>query len=303
MELQKTFAAGRVIVLLAALLATCSAFVASATSVVRSQNPGDSLRLSDSTAWRVVKQRDGLLCREYRAELFDVPQKIYMLELSPSLYHLAIDQFAVRERVSVAARRSPSKPVAAINGGFFVTGIKDAIPADFMRASGVSYPHRGGWSNAALAIGTDTVAIAPWNETLEAESWLDVMVTGPLLVAGGRSQLGWVDYAPKTQYNKQQLHNMFAPRSAIGVRPNGSVVLLLVDGRRAAWFGMSLDELATVGYWLGLDRMINLDGGGSSTLWLRSHGVVNSPSDGKSFIHLERKVANMVMVVPRITGR
>lgn len=297
MELQKTFAASRIIFLLAALLAT------SATSVVWGQNPGDSLRLSDSTAWRVVEQRKGLLCREYRAELFGVRQKIYMLELSPSLYNLAIDQFAVRERVSVAARRSPSEPVAAINGGYFITGVKQAIPADLVRVGGIDYPHRGGWSNAALAIGTDTVAIAPWNETLEAESWLEVMVAGPLLVLGGRPQLEWVDYAPKTQYNKQQLHDIFAPRSAIGVRPDGSVVLLLVDGRRAAWFGMSLNELATVGRWLGLDRMINLDGGGSSTMWLRSHGVVNSPSDGKSFIYLERKVANMVMVVPRITER
>lgn len=299
MELQKTFAAGRVIVLLAALLATCSAFVASATAVAWGQNPGDSLRISDSAAWRVVEQREGLLCREYRGELFGVRQKIYMLELNPSLYHLAIDQFAVRERVSVAARRSPAEPVAAINGGYFITGIKQAIPADPVRVGGIDYPHRGGWSSTALAPRADTVVIAPWSADLEG----DVIVAGPLLVVGGRPQLAWVDYSPKTQYNKQQLHDIFAPRSAIGVRPNGSVALLLVDGRRAAWFGMSLDELATIGYWLGLDRMINLDGGGSSTLWLRSHGVVNSPSDGKSFIHLERKVANMVMVVPRITER
>lgn len=293
MELQKTFTANRVIVLLAALIA------ASATSVAWGQNPGDSLRLSDSTAWSVVERREGLLCREYRAELFGVRQKIYMLELNPSLYNLAIDQFAVRERVSVAARRSPSEPVAAINGGYFITGVKQAIPTDFVRVDGIDYPHRGGWSSTALAPRADTVVIAPWSADLEG----DVIVAGPLLVVGGRPQLEWVDYAPKTQYNKQQLHDIFAPRSAIGVRPDGSVVLLLVDGRRAAWFGMSLNELATVGRWLGLDRMINLDGGGSSTLWLRSHGVVNSPSDGKSFIHLERKVANMVMVVPRITGR
>lgn len=293
MELQKTFATSRVIVLLAALIA------ASATSVAWGQNPGDSLRLSDSTAWSVVERREGLLCREYRAELFGVRLKIYMLELNPSLYNLAIDQFAVRERVSVAARRSPSEPVAAINGGYFITGVKQAIPADFVRVDGIDYPHRGGWSSTALAPRADTVVIAPWSADLEG----DVMVAGPLLVLGGRPQLEWVDYAPKTQYNKQQLHDIFAPRSAIGVRPDGSVVLLLVDGRRAAWFGMSLNELTTVGHWLGLDRMINLDGGGSSTLWLRSHGVVNSPSDGKSFIHLERKVANMVMVVPRITGR
>lgn len=297
MELQKTFTAGRVIVLLAALIA------ASATSVAWGQNPGDSLRLSDSSAWRVVKRHEGVLCREYRAELFGVRQKIYMLELDKSLYRLSIEQFTVRKRVSVAARRSTSKPVAAVNGGFFVTGIKEAIPADFIRVNGVNHPHRGGWSSAALALGADTVVIAPWNEALEAESWLDVMVAGPLLVLNGRPQLGWVDYAPKTQYNKQQRHDLFAPRSAIGIRPDGSAVLLLIDGRRAAWFGMSLNELATLGRWLGLDRMINLDGGGSSTLWLRGRGVINSPSDGKSFIHLERKVANMVMVVPRITRR
>lgn len=80
------------------------------------------------------------------------------------------------------------------------------------------------------------------------------------------------------------------PRTAVGF--NGKkVYLLVVDGRTPGYSaGMSLPELAAAMADLGCTDALNLDGGGSSTLWVRG-SVVNRPSDGR-----ERAVANGLLV-------
>ena len=43
---------------------------------------------------------------------------------------------------------------------------------------------------------------------------------------------------------------------------------------------------------------LNLDGGGSSTMWTRHHGVVNHPSDNRKFDHAgERPVHNALYLI------
>jgi exopolysaccharide biosynthesis protein len=65
---------------------------------------------------------------------------------------------------------------------------------------------------------------------------------------------------------------------------------------------MNLIELQQVMRWLGCVSALNLDGGGSSTMYIKGepeNGVVNYPSDNKKFDHAgEREVANTVLLVP-----
>ncbi len=85
------------------------------------------------------------------------------------------------------------------------------------------------------------------------------------------------------------------PRSAIGIsRDSTTLVFVVVDGRRAWSVGMSLVELADQLLALGAYQAMNLDGGGSSTLWVRGT-IVNYPSDPAG----ERAVGNALIVVPR----
>jgi hypothetical protein len=81
------------------------------------------------------------------------------------------------------------------------------------------------------------------------------------------------------------------PRTAVGW--NGrEICLIVVDGRRADLsIGMTLPELAALCQRLGCEEAINLDGGGSSTLWLDGR-VMNVPSDGR-----ERPVANGLVLL------
>ena len=81
------------------------------------------------------------------------------------------------------------------------------------------------------------------------------------------------------------------PRTAIGYNDD-EILLAVVDGRRAGWSrGMSLHELGELMLRMKCTEAINLDGGGSSTMWVRGD-LKNKVSDGK-----ERSVSNGLAVV------
>ena len=87
------------------------------------------------------------------------------------------------------------------------------------------------------------------------------------------------------------------PRTAVGTKPDGSVVIMVVDGRQSEISnGASLADLAEMFSSMGCSDAINLDGGGSSTFVLKnSKGefiVENSPSAGAL-----RAVANGFLVI------
>ncbi len=82
------------------------------------------------------------------------------------------------------------------------------------------------------------------------------------------------------------------PRTAVGLSQDGKTVfLVVVDGRTTASVGMTCTELATLMKGLGAYQAINLDGGGSTTMYLKGTGIVNRPSDGA-----ERVVGNHLAV-------
>ncbi|MBR4451282.1 MAG: phosphodiester glycosidase family protein [Clostridia bacterium] len=61
------------------------------------------------------------------------------------------------------------------------------------------------------------------------------------------------------------------PRTAAGVRPDGTVILLVADGRIPEYSnGATLVDLALLMTESGVDRAINLDGGGSSIVYTRN---------------------------------
>ena len=89
-----------------------------------------------------------------------------------------------------------------------------------------------------------------------------------------------------------------APRTALGVREDGTVVSYVIDGRDSTHsVGMTLDELADEMLGQGCVYAVNFDGGGSSALSVRMPGgiraaVVNQPSDGT-----ERSCATYMLFV------
>lgn len=101
---------------------------------------------------------------------------------------------------------------------------------------------------------------------------------GDLIVDGGEitDSAGW----------DKAISEAAHPRTAFGVKPDGSFAALVIDGRRSAYsVGAVMYELARELRDMGCEFAVNLDGGGSSVMMLRAPGeescaVVNRPSDG-----------------------
>ena len=65
----------------------------------------------------------------------------------------------------------------------------------------------------------------------------------------------------------------------IGTSADNTIWLVTVDGRQPELsVGMSLIELRALARRLGLVNALNLDGGGSTTMWVQGQ-VMNRPSD------------------------
>ncbi|RYD70766.1 MAG: hypothetical protein EOP55_21705, partial [Sphingobacteriales bacterium] len=146
---------------------------------------------------------------------------------------------------------------------------------------------------AAVVINDGKLNLKKWDGTAIWEQNLsekDVMNSGPLLIFNDETEV-----LDTTAFTKLR-----HPRSAIGIKPNGKIILLTVDGRQENAAGMSLHELTKIMIWLGCTSAINLDGGGSTALWVKDateNGVVNYPSDNKKWDHEgARKVANVVLL-------
>ncbi len=87
--------------------------------------------------------------------------------------------------------------------------------------------------------------------------------------------------------------NQRNPRTAVGYNAK-YIFFVVVDGRRKGVSdGMTFTELANEMAWWECDEAMNLDGGGSATIWVNGT-IMNQPSDNK-----ERAVANDLVVVRR----
>lgn len=98
--------------------------------------------------------------------------------------------------------------------------------------------------------------------------------------------------------NNDNMSHYRHPRTVIGKKADGSIVMVTVDGRQAdsGMYGMTYDELSAMMMYYGVEEAYNLDGGGSTTMIIRNgkggFDVKNTPSDGG-----ERHDANGIFVV------
>lgn len=233
-------------------------------------------------------------------EYFQSNQFIAILEIpgdSPHRLGFACD--SVRTRTSTLAERHDA--IAAVNGSFF--DMDRHNPICYLRIDsverGINEPGKDTVNRKYYQYGTlvltdgkphilHTDSARLWERELP---YRDIMTAGPLLIWNGQDQSMRNDLSFVSKR-----HN----RTAIGIRPDGTVLLLVVDGRTRESEGMSLDELIRTLRWMGCRDALNLDGGGSTTLYVKGNahgGIVNYPSDNGRFDHAgERAVSNIIIV-------
>ncbi len=268
----------------------------SGASLVYAQS--DSLAIVHA-AWQESSPVSGVVHKQAQIkDLYGSVQSINLIEISPA----AKRKFGIagNEGMKPTSRQAMEhNAVAAINGTFydmkagnsvcFYKIDKEVIDAtsdsEFeRRVTGAIREHKG------------RIEIIEWSKPIEQAykgKRGTVLASGPLMLEDGK-QSDW------SKCNESFILTRH-PRSAIYTKADGTVVLLTVDGRSAGNAdGMSIPELAYLIKVLGGEDALNLDGGGSTTLWLRGArdgGVLNYPCDNKQFDHAgERSVSNIVYV-------
>ncbi|MDO9634278.1 MAG: phosphodiester glycosidase family protein [Paludibacter sp.] len=149
----------------------------------------------------------------------------------------------------------------------------------------------------AIFLKNGKIQLKAWEKANENKKFNDpkltILAAGPLMILDGRMS----DFSMCKKKFIETKH----PRSAIAITNDMKLLMISVDGRHPNNAdGVNMQELTHLIKMVGGHDAINLDGGGSTTLWsydATGNGVLNKPSDNKVFDNWgERKVANIVIV-------
>jgi len=261
----------------------------------------DSLAVVNAE-WKKEKINPGVVLKTFwfQNTLFNSNQFVSVLEIKQKKkleFDLGYD---AKKLITTSDFGKQANAIAALNGTFF--DIAKGGSVDHIKSDGIvinenrlgKNGNRAGHQSSALVINKGRISIAKWDGKPDWEKALegeDIMVSGPLLIMDQTDE----KLDPANAFNKTR-----HPRTAVAITKNKRVLLITVDGRNANSAGMSLFELTKLMCWLNADDAINLDGGGSTTLWINNYmetGVVNYPTDNKKWDHEgQRKVANVVLL-------
>lgn len=227
--------------------------------------------------------------------LYNSKQIISIIELQNTTkneYDLEISyEKSILKGTSIFSKNNNA--LAAINGGFFdmdkggsVTyfELNDTVISN-TRSNKIKWGVSDSIINGAVIFKpNNTIEIEP-KKTEEfyskSNKELAVIITGPVLIYKTRkAKLADIEFINKRH-----------PRTCL-CETKESTLLITVDGRSKIADGMNLFELQDYLKNIGCLNAINLDGGGSTTMWIKGKGIVNNPSDSTG----ERPVANVLLI-------
>ena len=162
--------------------------------------------------------------------------------------------------------------------GFVLSYGGAGVPAELARLT------RGARVHIEIQYDTAAGSATEWSATSE------IIGGAGLLARDGRYLNDW-----KAERFQKGFAELRHPRTMIGTARDRAIWLVVVDGRQPELSaGMTLLELRELARRLQLTNALNLDGGGSTTMWVRGK-TVNSPSDAAG----PRKVSDALLVFPR----
>lgn len=262
------------------------------------QSARDSVALA-TARWQTTPLGNGAEARTAQVELFGAPQHLALVIYPERAFATRVVQVDGRGRIPSRIGQEAGAE-AAINGSYF--NMREVDPITFTLSDG-KVVNRGTMHNSPLSNGVvaargrkdNRVEVFPCDSAdyaRIARRYRQALVAGPMLVHEGK----------ELTYDTQDvIFTRRHPRSVVGTRSDGRVVLLVIDGRseeHAA--GTTVAETAYIARQLGLTEALNLDGGGSSSLWTRQEGVLNHPTDNRRYDHEgERSVPNGIVVLKR----
>lgn len=222
--------------------------------------------------------------------LFQSLQQIHILSLKDALgKDFSVGFFQPEQGLLKTSEMALSKKAtAAVNGSFFNINAEKSVV--YLESQGVpmaetmkgelNFLHNG----VIIINNLGEIHIGKAQPDLFYQKSTDeafVLVSGPILLKEGVAE---------TLENHPFVTKRH-PRTCICQTPS-ELKFIIVDGRSETAHGMSLSELQQFLTTLGCVDALNLDGGGSSTLWRAKKGIINKPSDKSG----ERPVSSVILI-------
>ena len=278
--------------LLGIVLAVCS------LGIVKGQTVSDSLAIV-SAQWKIESPQKGIIHKYVSIpQLYQVPQSISLIEIDPGA-GLKVGVTVSDKMRETSKMASEQGAIAAINGSYFDMKRGNSVcflKVDRQVVDTTTLGEVARRVTGAVSIRKGKMKIISWNRQIEKQYKGKkgiVLASGPLMLKDGR-------YCDWSLCEKDFIRTKH-PRSAVALTKDGKILFITVDGRFPKHAGgVSIPELAHLIRILGGKDAINLDGGGSTTLWLSGapdNGIVNYPCDNKRFDHRgERTVPNILYI-------
>lgn len=259
-----------------------------------------------SASWTETALGDGVVARQARISgIFNSNQIISYVEADLSnpavkvVFPYLTDK---RQTTSQMIKSQYPDAVAGINGTYFALYPAKGGHTTYLKANNEVIPPQGKPNLTARHV--EGALVIDQNkrmfnvEKLPSSGWgslerhyTDIMANAPLLLKDGLIPGGNFKIFGNHCSNRH-------PRSAVGITADKKLILMTADGRRKESQGLSCRETAIVMQGLGCVAALNLDGGGSTTLYGKGKGVMNYPTDNKKLDHGgERPCANAIAVI------
>ena len=232
------------------------------------QTPEDSVAFAGAR-WQITPLAAGAECRRAQIDMFDSRQTVSVVAYPARNF--------TTEIIQLDGKASPTSELgkaagadAALNGSYF--NMKTLAPVTF------------------VLIDKQILGRTTPGETMRTN--------GVIALRDKRGRKMDILRCDTTQYSRIARRY----RSALAAGPvlidGGTVVMAVIDGRfKGEADGATIAETAYIARQLGLVDALNLDGGGSSTLWTAQEGILNHPYDNKRFDHEgERGVPNCIVI-------
>ena len=222
----------------------------------------------EAAAPAATPRPENLIVEENGIEIYEVHGPTYngwmMVVLDPSRVGVGVcrENFSSKEGLVLHEIAARYDAVAAINGGGFSDdgGLGNGgKPIGLVISNGevLSKAAINSDHNIVMGFNQDNVLVIGKMTSEEAlkKGLHDALAFGPALVVNGE--------AAPVKGSSSGLN----PRTAIGQRADGAVLMLVIDGRQASSLGATYADLINVLLEYGAVNAANLDGGSSSMLW------------------------------------
>lgn len=188
-----------------------------------------------------------------------------------------------KECVATIEVESLGGNAAPSNGCVLVFQGEQPDPFEFFRRRGVDP------TKVFVRLAFTQYAMYQDNRRLPFMNSEDIVAGVPQLIKNSKIDITWEQEKASKSFVETR-----HPRTAVAKLKDGKFLMVTVDGRSEESAGIDLYDLAKLLLEFGVTDAMNLDGGGSTTMFLDGK-VVNKPSDPTG----ERKVGDAILVTLR----